>query len=291
MIQEAYEAPIFHRFLTASCIIAPTLLLSTFVIKMYINKKNFTCCAISNSIAYYPDTVLTHDLSIAATCLAVFFGFFVCICRQVQIHNKFYHFFENHSWACRKDTAKAYDILNKVAVWFNITMYVFVPLFVYFDSQQYGIIHPISAAIAIIFSMVFLFIQVIVTFKQRVIEYKIERKIGKEREITWYETWKNIYWTDAILMFILLVIAIIGISIYMAEFMMLGDERLGDDVQVPGYANVAEWICFFASISSVMVLALSFNHDECHDELMDFWRRNSKKLSSFRLVDDDDDDQ
>ena len=73
-------------------------------------------------------------------------------------------------------------------------------------------------------------------------------------------------------MLILFIIAFVGIIIYVVEFSNTED-RLNDGVEVPDYANIAEWISFIASIVSIMVLALTFHHDRVDDELIEFWKR------------------
>ena len=46
--------------------------------------------------------------------------------------------------------------------------------------------------------------------------------------------------------------------------------------QVRPVGNISEWTAFFCLITGVMVLALSFHHDNCNDEIYQFWAKNIK---------------
>ena len=172
---------------------------------------------------------------------------------------------------CTEYTAKVYYIMNLIAVGFNFITWTFMVLFVIFDSSRYDV-HAPFAVIAILFSILFLFLVMVVTFGQRDIEYKkILKQSGDQNKCT---SFIEAFFIDAILMLILLIIGLVGILIYLFEFIMI-EGRLMDGVEVPDFANIAEWIGFIALITGIMVLTLTFHHDRVDDYLVVFWGRVS----------------
>ena len=256
----------FHYFLMSSCIICPTLLIVTFIIQTYVNGFTLSCCAISTGIAYYEETRWCHYFSIFATFVSCLLGLFVTICRQIQMEVIFRRYIEQNR--CTAQTAKIYYIINLIGVIFNVITWILIPTFVIIDSARFDA-HAGLAVTAIVCSIIFLFLTMVVTFKQRDIEYK---KILEQSEVDKWTAFKNAFFVDAILMLILLVSSIIFILIYLVEFLATED-RLEDGVEVPDYANISEWIGFMALISGVMVLTLTFHDDRVDDELIAFWKK------------------
>ena len=252
----------------ASCFICPILLIGTFLVKTYINGYTISCCAISTGIAYYEKTKTVHAISVVLTIISCLFGFFVGICRQIQVEVIFRDYIEENR--CTDTSAKRYYIVNLVGVFFNIITFILIPLFVIFDSARYNI-HSPFAVTAMFTAAVFLALTMTTLFKQRDIQFK------KNKEQSGMDGWtafKKAGFEDALMMLVLLICAVVGTPMYLAAFYTTPN-RLDDGVEVDPYGNIAEWVAFIALILGIMVLALTFHRDRVDDELIAFWRRLS----------------
>ena len=236
-----------HYAILICCIVGPSILIATFLIATKENGKSVEHYSVSAGIAHYKQSVEVFRLTLFATILSTIIAFFVSMCRQIQICVTFEKYLKIYHTEER--IFKKYCWLNNIAVFFNISGYLSIILFVIFDSRRYKI-HTVFATYAVFATGGFLLFTLIITFKQRNIEYRANLlKTSLTAHPKW-EAFKSTFYIDAILMLLLFIGATIFWIVYAVEYFTLDG--------MPSFYHCSLYIIIFVHVFNMFFFLCFF---------------------------------